>query len=459
MLAALLGGAVSASSAATVTVASVDRLEQVATDASTGALSTIPNLWGGHQPRITRHADGTVRILYITVDSTAMLTWHLMRRTPAGVWGQEASGPSTDDVGLLRDPRDDRAYVMAWPGSVPTAYAGPTYNSAKVPGSWQILPSKYRQYGNVGIGPDGTVCLKASREINVLPVTSQDKTEYACGKYDAATKLWTWRAQVSSYIGLRHTYDYLFPNPRGLDQGLYGTAQRDLHKSASNVPLLDPARPPYVYDGARTYSGKFGVLPTSPDTFAQFDHIQPIPAPVGATAAPMAKLTDAYMDSKNRIFSSHHKEDPLDSTVYGTYLTVSSPSGQVLYSAKWAGLEIYGATRIFEDAKGRLWLLWSNRGSRTSEIRVYPIIETTSPTLKFTLGPYFDLSKQLGTYALDGTIFIAAPRGGNAPSLYVDAIMNACTAQYVPPNVIGSCYNADGSGLQRVVYLRIRLPD
>ena len=455
-LAALLLAASGAALALPVTIASIDRFEPVAADASIGIASTIPNIWGGHQPRIARFADGSVRIIYLTADAAGNVTWHLMRRAPAGGWSQEAFGATTDDVGVLRDPRDDRAYVMAWPNSVPTAYAAPAFAATKVPGSWQVLPSKYRQYGNFGMGQDGTLCVKASREVNVAPVTSQAKTEYACGKFDGATNTWSWGPQVSHFIGLRHTYDYLFPNPKGLPEGLYATSQRDLHKSASNVPLLDPARAPYVYNGTRSYTT--GLY--SDSGWVQNDPALTVFAPVGATKAPVAKLTDSYVDSKGRVLSTWHKEDPLDATVYGTYLTVTTATGTQLYSAKWpAPLEIYGNVRIFEDAKDRLWLMWSNRGNKTTEIKLYPIVESAGP--KFTLGTATDVSKATFPYAIDGTVYFAAPRGGNAKSLYVDAIMNACSTTFVTgvPYDGATCYNTDGSALERVFYMRIRLPD
>lgn len=455
---ALVVAGVSAGQAgAVVTTISSQRFEQVATGASIGVASTIPNLWGGHQPRITRHADGTVRILYITADASAVMTWHLMRRAPAGGWTEEANGPSTDDVGLLRDPRDDRAYVFAWPNSVPTAYAGPDYKPAPIPGSWQVLPSKYRQYGNVGMGSDGTACFKASREINVAPVTSQDKTEYACGKYDATTKLWTWGPLISHYIGLRHVYDYLFPNPKGMPAGLYAASRRDLHKSASNVPLLDPALFPYVYNGTRVY--KSGLYDDS--AFIQADPVPQIYAPVGATKAPVAKLNDAYLDSKGRMFLTYHKEDPLDASVYGTYLSVTDSNGKVLFDARWpAAVPNYGTVRVMEDAKYRLWLLWTNRGSRTSEVRVYPIVETAAP-LKFSVSTYTDLSSATYPYAIDGTPFLAAPRGGSSNGIYVDVLLNGCTNNFVTgvPYDSSACYNTDRTGLGRVLYMRIRLPD
>lgn len=443
---------------AAVTTASVDRFEPVATGASTGIAATIPNLWGGHQPRITRHSDGTTRILYLTADATGVVTWHLMKRPATGGWTEEKSGETTDDVGVLRDPRDDRAYVVAWPKSVPTVYTGPDYKGTVIPGSWQVLPSKYRQYGNVGIGSDGTVCLKASREINVAPVTSQAKTEYACGKYDPTSQLWTWGPMISHFIGLRHAYDYLFPNPKGLPAGLYGASRRDLHKSASNVPLLDPAYAPYVYNGNRVY--KTGLYEDS--SWVQADSAPQIYAPTGATKAPMAKLTDAFVDSKGRMFSTYHKEDPLDASVYGTYTTVTDPNGNVLYSAKWANIEVYGSVRIFEDGKNRLWLLWANRGSRSTEVKLYPITESASP-LKFTVSPLTatDLSKATYPYALDGTLFLAAPRGGSANGLYVDALMNACTTTYTSGVAYNNsaCYGSDNQSLGRVLYMRIRLPD
>ncbi|MYM25896.1 hypothetical protein GTP46_25025 [Duganella sp. FT135W] len=466
MASALALGLAPVFAAPVVTVPYVDRFEAVATDANVGVNDTIMNSWGGHQPRITRHADGTVRIAYLYTDrTTGTPYWRLMKRAPTtsavGTWAQEAIGPTTDDVGLLRDARDDSAYVVTWPNSVPTVYASSSSfkTPVVVPGSWQVLPAKFRQYGNFAIGADGTICVKASRELANPIVTSQARTEYACGKYTAATKSWTWGTQVQHLIGLRHGYDYLFVSPKGIGDGLYGVAQRDLYKTASNVPLLDPSTFPYVYNGNRAW--RSGL--SSDASWAQTDSTAPIAAPTGATKAPAAKLIDSYVDSKGRTFTSLHKEDPTNSSVYGTYLTVTSPTGVVLYDGRWPTIEIYGNVRYFEDAKGRQWLMWTNRGTKSSQFFIYPVKETAGADgkLSFTLGAYTDVGKATLPYALDGVTFLAAPRGGNPESLYVDAIMNACTTTIVSgvPYDSSTCHNVDGKGLQSVFYMRIRLPD
>ena len=468
MLAASLagagGGAVAADAA--VKVAYIDRVEVVAKDGSLGLGTggTIPNNWGGHQSRITRHID-SVRLVYIRMDAGGNMIWQLMRRGASG-WAKEASGMTTDDVSLLRDQRaSDRAYVVAWPNSVPSVYTSPTFAPVAFPGAWQVLPAKFRQYTNTGIASDGTLCLKVNRELPIAAQlqTSNVRMEYECGKSDnaaagAGTVAWSWGGQVAHLVGLRLNYDYIFPNPQGRVEGLHGVATKDLYKSVSDVPALDPSKFPYVYNGANAY-----VTGLRADQYKAQPAVAPVPVPNGATVAPIAKLMDSFIDSKGRMFSNYHKEDPRDASVAGTYVVVQDAQGKVLFDKKWPStLETYANVRMFEDAKNRVWLLWSNRGSRVTQLRLFPVVESgTAAAPVFSLGPWTEVGGPTYPYALDGNVYLSTVRGGTSKSLYMEMVLNSCTENYDATVAYNNnnCYHADRSGLMQVVYARLRLPD
>jgi len=451
---------------APVTKPTVLWLESVATDAGIGANRSVPNSWGGHQPRITRHADGTVRVLYLVQRADATMEWRLMRRTPAGVWSKEASGLTVDDVGLVRDARNDLAYVVAWPNSVPTVYAGPGYAPAVIPGSWQYMVGG-RHYGNIGIATDGTLCLKVSREFSTLPMTSDTQTEYSCGVYTPgapAATAWKWSPMITKKIGARHSYDYLFPNPKGLAAGLYGFSQADVYKDAANLPALDPTVFPYVFNGILAYS-----TATTQLNWKQADAVKPLVKTSTVVAAPPTlRMVDGFMDSKQRVFSSFYQDDPLNAALRARRISVTTANGAPITVIEGGTvLPSYGTNRVFEDAKGRLWVLWSARALQITYVRIYPLIEapsaagSTAPSNKFSFGAYTDLSSSFYPNVIDGNIYVAVIRGGTSPANYVDLVYPACKLQYSAAGNIDQslCYNADNSGLQRVLYARIRLPD
>jgi hypothetical protein len=109
------------------------------------------------------------------------------------------------------------------------------------------------------------------------------------------------------------------------------------------------------------------------------------------------------------------------------YLTVQDPSGSRIYQ----GMPSYsgGNPRIFEDGKGRLWLLSFSGGP---SVKLFPI------NADFTLGAGTDLSAGFSGHPYDGFGHMAVTRGGTA-------IGNAISGFY--PN---------GSS---IVAWRIRLPD
>ena len=435
-------------SSASVTVPYIERMEQVATNGNGGA--GITNHWGGHSSRVTHHKDGTVRLLYVANNPAGGLYWMLMRRTsaPQADWAQEATGTSYDDVALLRDPVTDKAHVVAWPNSVPTVYSSPSYGAVKIPGTWQLFSPNSRHYAAVGIGADGTVCLKASVELTSSTPTASSNTVYQCGK-QASTGAWAWQPQQTQYIGLRHAYDYLFPGGFGQMSQLVATSQRDLYKTAAGLPNLTFG---YVFNGTRWYT----AATDNKINWKQSDTRQPIYAPTAATVAPTARQIDSFIDSSNRVWSIQQTTDPTNATPAGLYAVISNSAGTVLYSKKLP-IPTYGFARIFEDAKGRRWLLWTNQGSQSTQATLYRVTDTggTAPTV--TLGNAVDLSRAFGVYSINASPTLALPRGGQSVGNVVDGSFAACEGTYVVGKPL--VCSPSGTGVQRMVHFRIRLPD
>ncbi|MES2159780.1 MAG: hypothetical protein V4476_01380 [Pseudomonadota bacterium] len=447
----------------------VESVEVVATDAGLGNLSSVPNSWGGHQTRITRSSDGTVRILYLRDRADSYTEWRLMKRDPvSAVWSLERSGTSTDDVFLLRDPRDDRAYVVAFPDGTPSIYASPTFAPVKIPGAWQALPATARHYGGAGIGvADATLCVKASHEFPVLPITGTTNTEYACGQYSPTTKAWTWSELLTRNIGLRHGYDIIIPNPSKLAAGMYGYAQRDLYKDAAGIPALDPSAFPYVFNGVRRYKGNSRGTNVA-NTFSSGEVVPPlVKNSLVVSAPPQLRLLDAMIDSKGRKIITYYQDDPLQPTLRSRKIVVLDADAADTTLANINGgttLPPYGGSRVVEDPKGRLWVLWTAAGSAGPNVRVFPLTETpktaTTPA-QFALGAYTELGAAFMPYSIDGYPMVASTRGGNANSYYIDLLYDACHLTYQKGISFNTslCYDRTKGEKQTVIYGRIRLPD
>jgi len=438
----------STSTAAAAASPYIERFEAVAADGKSDGLS---NQWGGHQTRVTHHSDGSVRVLYLRSGVNGMLNWRLMKR-PAGataVWTQEASGLSTDDVTLSRDPVSDVAHVTAWPDSVPTTYSSPSFAANAIPGTWVKMSSSSRHYGNTGIGPDGTLCLKVSVETSSTADTS---TQYACGKYDAPNKRWSWNKQVSKSVGLRRAYDYVFPGGSGDKNSLVATSQLDVLKSVAGLQSLAVTAGNYVFNGVTQFTT--GTADTASWTIGQI--VDSYYAPPTATAPPYVKQIDSFVDSKKRVLTTYWVDDPLQATPKGFYLSASDATGKVLFKSQWTALPTYGAVRIFEDASARLWLLWTNQGSQITQMTLYRINETSSP-LGFSLGTKTDLASKLAPYSITGSTQLALQRGGQTVGNALDGVMLACDGTYAA----GKSLVCEPNGLnkQRIFHFRVRLPN
>lgn len=452
------------SCSATVYAQTVDRLELVASDGSLGDNATIPNNWGGHQPRIIHHNDGTIRLVYLK-NINGVLYWQARHRLTSGGWVDDGSPISTfDDVSLVRNNQNDNAYVIAWPNSVPTLYnlSNPGTPVA-IPGSWPYSLAKNRQYGNTGIASDGTLCLKVAYEAPTTPIpTSQLNTMYSCAPFDTGTQTFSWSGTIEShYIGPRYVYDYLHVNPAQHAPGMYGTSKRDLYYTASNIPN---SKSTYVKNGLRTYATGL----SSTGDWAQFDFVPEIPPPNPNDTSvqitpPEAVNQDVLIDSRGRQFVAYNITNPVPGSPNGSFLYVTDASGNLIQQGPWPGAAIdsYGLRRFYEDDKGRLWLVWINPGNRRPEVKIYPIIEGSN---SFSLGTPVDLSSAFGLIVPDTvqgySLYLAAPRGGNARSPYIDAIFNACgSLQYnadKTPVTFSQCY---ATSQQQVYYVRIALPN
>ena len=425
-------------------------MEHVAANGN-GVSGSITNHWGGHQSRVTHHRDGSVRVLYLSHNPAGGLYWTVMRRTNAVTadWSQEAVGTSYDDVVLVRDPVSDQAHVVAWPNSVPTVYTSPSYGAKTVPGSWQVFSPSSRHYAAVGMGADGTLCLKASVELSTSVPTSNTNTVYQCGKYSASTAAWNWQPQVTKWIGLRHAYDYLFPGGLGVASQLVATAQRDLYKTAAGLPNLSFA---YVFNGTRFFASGTGDA----TAWKQTDPRLPIAAPSTATVAPTARQIDSFIDTQKRIWSIYHGSDPTNVVAPGIYLSITDAAGTTIHDAKLP-LPTYGYARVFEDAKARRWLLWTNQGSQATQAVLYRVTDTGGSAPTVTLTQAADLGRSFAPYSINAAPLLALPRGGQGVGNVVEGSFAACEGTYVAGKSL--LCSPSGTGVQRVMHFRIRLPD
>ncbi len=426
----------------------VATLELVAQDGMSET-QPIPNDWWLHEPRITSHADGTTRFVYLRRDPSNQVNWWLMSRDPhAQSWTQEASGLSQDDVTLMRNPVTDQAYVVSWPNSQPTVYGSPSYSWFTIPWTWQNLNQNARHYGNTGIGTDGSLCIKESIELSDPIPTKLTQTRYACGKNNSGS--WLWNMPITMDIWLRRAYDYIFPGWFGDPTQIVGIAQLDLYKTAAGIPLLNNLQGNYVFNGMSTYTSSV----SSGANWNLVSSVAPRNISSGATIAPILRQSDAFIDHTNRMISTYFLNDPSNPLDTGLYIIGKNSNNIEIFGNKLAELPQYGYTRIFEDARNRLWLLWTNLGSQMTQVKLYQVSIQGSGAL---LTNMTDLSSQFSPYAIQGSPFIATPRGGQSIENELHGFMVACDGVFSNSS-LASCYPS-GSNKQRLLYFKILLPE
>ncbi len=348
--------------------------------------------------------------------------------------------------------------------------------AAVVPaGSWPVVSPGSRQYGGVGIGPDGTLCVKASTQGTEDNATGNTQTILSCGKYVAGN--WSWDAMKTVSIGKRHAYDYLFPGAFSPGQ-LVGVSQSDLYKDVAGYPNSNAL---YIFNG-------YGLYTANPGNLIPNDLQAPYPlTPQGnikiAIGVPQARLYDTFITSNKRLLSTYRGVPGDDNFAkapeLGFYLVAATADGTVLQRKRWAELPTYGNIRIFEDSKQRLWLLWTGQGPSQSNMRIYPLLEQIGSATPYTLGTYVDLSDVFKAgptwYSIMGAPFLALPRGGQAitrPALedgdIVEASIAACDTTYdelkasnasngTNFSIADKCYTR-GENKQKILSFRMHLP-
>ena len=399
------------------------------------ATSPIDNAWGLHQGRITVHADGTLRALYMRAGLGGLANWRVMRRAPAStVWTAEAEGLSQDDVALLRNPVTDLAHVVSWPNSVPTITTLPGGTTAVVPGLWEVLQPSGRHYCASGIGADGVLWLKASAELPSTVPTASTKTPMICGSYTPSAG-WRWYAPLTETTGSRCTYDYMLPHATGL----LATSQPNLYKTAAGMPSSGNN---YIFNGVSQY--RAGL---SSDSVVTRSMLVP-PRPVNSgTMPPTLRQHDAYVTRSGVLLCTYWMDDPTAAGSAGLHLH-SAATGSVKL-----GLPTYGYTRVFEDSASRLWLLWTNLGTQLSQATLYRLnIAGASVSLTQPV----DLSAALLPYAIEGCPYLAVPRGGSVIDNAVHGLIVAGERKFIA-NKLDSTPRMSLNG-QRILHFQLQLP-
>jgi hypothetical protein len=359
--------------------------------------------WGGHQPRVIHHKNGTLRILYLYGDrivNSTVISWRLMKR-PAGstLWSLEAGGSTAYDALLLRDPISDSAHVIAFPNKVPTIHSSTNaFKPITIPG-WS--GKDINIYNSAGIGPDGRLVLKLYHDRKDPDLDISTDLLFISGKFNGTS--WNFTPVYSRYIGPRHVYDYIFPGAFGDLNAFAATTMRDMNNRVAGLPNLIAN---YVWDGLRQYNMKIN----DPSSMVA-DYNIPIGTPPSTTTtvANWMGQNDTFIDSRRRMLNFTRINDPKNPPAQ-TRFTVTNNMGDYLHrSVPTADGTIGGGgIRIIEDAKKRLWITeFVNSPTDGVMAKVYRL------NSDFSFGPAYNLSSSFPNLPFKGHTFIAVPRGGN----------------------------------------------
>jgi hypothetical protein len=198
-------------------------------------------------------------------------------------------------------------------------------------------------------------------------------------------------------------------------------------KEVAGLPNLNSA---YVWDGVDLFRSGLTSISSWETTVVMPKQTQPSTT---TTQATFMAMQDVYADTNGRLFIIHSVDGAF-------YLTVMSGPGTIIYQNTlpiWQLIpsEAFAQPRLYEDAKGRLWLIVFGKNSSTGAgaLSLFPI------NSNFSLGTRVDLGAALSGYpGADGFGYIASPRGGNLLS--------------------DSIYGVYPSGSD-MIYFKVRLPN
>jgi hypothetical protein len=344
----------------------------------------------------------------------------MKRSLGSTAWVQEAAGQTNSEAFVVRDPKSDTAHVISFPSGVPTIMSAPAFAPAVIrSGEWPAADGAYK---SAGIGKDGTLVLKDIYDRYSSGIATKDtETVWASGKWGGSA--WSFNPVVRQYIGERHCYSYVLPGAFGIGSEFVDVSERDVRKEVAGLPNLNTN---YAWDGVRLHRSSV----TSTSGWGTVDIMPKRTEPsTTTTSAAFMYFMDVLADSKGRLLTLHRVSDPAGGPS-GTFLTVNDGAGNRLYQAPLSYQS--GNPRMFEDGKGRLWVLVQGWGSSGADMRLFRLNDD------FTLGTMTNLSSSFSGFPYEGMGRIAATRGGN-----------------VIGNTVSGSYN-NGS---QVVAWSIRLPD
>jgi hypothetical protein len=390
------------------------------TDTTMGVVSTN---WGWNQSRIVRDNNGKVYLVYLVKPTSTTATsslWRLMSCCSPG-WYKVAEGNTIDDVHLLMDPATQYTTIISYPNGVPVVSSssnGFTQPQVvdKSPGGWPVV-AKYktpREYGGAGIGKDGTMCVKASREPTD---TYHTYTDMICGKYDATGNV-AWGARQEWYIGDRHAYDYLFPGGPGGMGSVVATSQRDV------CVLNSQGTCTYSFNGVQEWDA---VLSGT----ALGNYSSTVLFPTTASASDTVRQVDSLVTT-NSLLMSVAQIQPGGTGNSTLQLRVMDLSTKQVTVSKLPSNITAGWVRLMEPHSGVFYLLWTNLGPTQSQAYLYAVKKNaTTGVYEVDTSTYQDIGPTIYhlNRMIQGPVYISAPRGGTLASRnVVDAFFLTCGA-------------------------------
>lgn len=408
----------------TVPTPSTPANEYLTTTGNYGQGTDGSNDWGGHQSKLIHMGDGT--LFGIWQDNTN--TIHLMRSATGGTYGAAWTEVDTIaaatryqgdwDAYLLRNPVTDQAQLICSDstGAVP-AYCIYTYansatknliNKVFVPNRWQgsdtaanigwfsQINTSSTAYSSAGIGPDGTICLKASTSTGTIAGYSPSEMDavirWQLMKWNGAT--WTFTPIYSQRLSLltnsgpalgngrdaggpRINYDHIWVSPPGHEGYIVGIGGLDVRFnawSAARNPNYSAAWTNTAADSTYFGSGRYPELwmwkvPLSnPAQLKIYALAMPTYRTTDLPGSPPAAayggfiIQDVFLDSSGRIWIAVNEGDT-NTTQLRSVIVCGTNGAQIAKLVTAAGINSGSLGGFFEDLSGGIWLQWFSSGN------------------------------------------------------------------------------------------------
>ena len=385
---------------------------------STGSVNTGTdgtNNWSGHQSYFVRCADGTCFAVAFTT-AAAVVYRSADGGTYGGAWttvatiNNSARNAFDLDVHLLRNPVTDHVhliYTNAAAGGRLDEYrvrtwnnAGTQINDTAVPNVWPGSGTESNNgwfagaptgtaYSCASIGADGTIVLTGARSTGTVdgfsPTEMDALLRVQTMKWNGAS--WTFSPITDFQVGPRIEYSRLYVSPPGADGfivgvGFYGVKFEDYNVAfnpnyngtwantiASSTYYGSGASPRIVAWKVSLDLSSFTQYTLLDAPFRTTDLTTSTPTPAQCQAV---ALGDSIIDSSGRLWCTFSNNG---SGVLSRDLAVFDVADSFSTVAYLAAYSTSGTSRMHEDRKGRVWLIYGNIGSAAGSF--YSIHSTT----------------------------------------------------------------------------------